>query len=92
MTLAGGKLGGHIGERPAGVVAHRAMRHRRGWIGLVTELDRQAPVHHQHVAEIADHHIAGLQVAMDEPTLMRRSHRLAHHQQAAHFVLQRGAL
>ena len=37
----------------------------------------QAPVHHLHLAERADHHVRGLQVAVDHAPRVRVGHRLA---------------
>ena len=37
----------------------------------------QAPVHHLHFAEAADHHVVGLEVAMDHAPGVRIGHRLA---------------
>ncbi len=38
---------------------------------LVEEPPAEAPVHHEHVAELADHHVVGLEIAVDDPAAVR---------------------
>ena len=41
---------------------------------------RQAPVHDQHFAEVADHDVARLEVAVDNPAIMGEGRRIEHRQ------------
>ena len=43
----------------------------RARIALVRHIDCEAPVRHQDLAEIADHHVARLQVAVDDAAAVR---------------------
>ena len=50
---------------------------------LAAEHAREAPVHHVDLAEVPDHHVGGLEVAVDHALRVRVGHRLAHLEQHA---------
>jgi hypothetical protein len=90
VALAKRLLGSHVRRRAdhlavlrAQSVEHlgigeRAVRARRHVTAVRRQPARQPPVHHVHFAEVADHHVLGLQVAMDHSVAVRERDRLAH--------------
>ena len=69
VDRSGRHLGGHVRGRAT----------HRGHVGdaarLAKPLQRmgQSPVHHQHFAELAEHDVLGLEVAMHDPPRMRKA-------------------
>ncbi|MCO5165167.1 MAG: hypothetical protein M9894_02210 [Planctomycetes bacterium] len=47
-------------------------------LARLAQVAREAPVHHQHLAEGADHDVLGLEVAVDHALAVRVGHRLRH--------------
>ena len=64
------------GSASAGVTERTGRRFDRGVNPLTFELG-DAPVHDEHFAEVADHDVGGLQVAMDDATGVRVLNALA---------------
>ena len=58
--------------------------------GALEEL-RDAPVHHDHLAELADHHVLRLEVAMDDAPRVREGDRLADPREQAQRLGEREA-
>ena len=50
---------------------------------------REAPVHHQHFAEVAEHDVLGLQIAMDDAVGVGERHRVGDAQQDAQVLVER---
>jgi len=73
-------------RRRGGAVAHRAPRavwNRRPTIFprtafRVPHFLGQPPIHHQHLAEVAEHDVLGLEIAMDHSARVRGGHGVAH--------------
>ena len=64
-ALAVRQLGRHVGRRPAGGLQGGPVGDRGLFAGL-THVDREAPVHHEDLTELAEHHILGLEVVVDD--------------------------
>ena len=77
LDRAAGHLGRHVGGRAAQAVG---LEHRVR-VGELGRDPRQAPVHHQHFAEVAEHDVLGLQVAMDHAAGVGERHGVGHAQQ-----------
>ncbi len=77
-------LGGHVGRRAAaagalGDVLGLALRGHAGG---------QAPVHHQHLPVVAEHHVLGLQVPVDDAARVGEGHGVADAQQDLQVLAQ----
>ena len=84
LDRAAGHFRRHVGRRAAQAV------------GLVHGVDvgelgrdpRQAPVHHQHFAVVAEHDVFRLQVAMNHAAGVGEGHRVGHAQQDAQVLVE----
>ncbi len=85
LDRAAGHLGGHVGRRAAQAVGLKdGVR-----VGERGGDPRQAPVHHQHFAVVAEHHVLGLQVAVHDAVGVGEGDRVGHAQQDAQVVVER---
>jgi len=62
--------------RLMGVGAPRRLEMFRVSLFVSAGRKRQAPVHHQHFAEVAEHYVFRLQVAVNHPARMGKRHRV----------------
>ena len=66
---------GHFGRHVGGRSAHGHLAGRR------VQRQGESPVHHQHFAELADHHVFGLEIAMHDAARMGEGDAVGHLQQ-----------
>ena len=78
VRIAARLFGGHVGRGPEhGAVTGQDLRRRGGVRRVGSDRPpnpRDAPVEHQHFAELPDHDVLGLQIAMDDAERMGEGH------------------
>ena len=57
-------------------------------VGELGRDPREAPVHHEHFAVVAEHHVFRLQIAMDHAAGVGEGHRVGHAQQDAQVLVE----
>lgn len=86
MTRTGEHLGRHIRRRPCDIRRGLDVGPASARIGL--ECEGEAPIRHVHFAKLTDHHVLGLEIAMDEAARMREMNGLADLDEDAEVPLQ----
>ena len=69
---------GHFRRHVGGRSPHTARLRDRAQVTKARREQGQAPVHHQHFAEVAEHDVLGLQVAMDHAARVSERHGVRH--------------
>ncbi len=84
LDWAAGHLGGHVGGRAAQAIG---LEDRVG-VGERHRDPREAPVHDEDLAIVAEHHVFGFQVAVDDAVGMGEGYRVGHAEQDAQVVVE----